>query len=335
MQVHDLVLIVAGASSARVFQSTAASQNDEWLSLSTGYVMAVFDCIRALKAWPPFLRPFAFRFLRERAAIRDQWTRARPVVAASLQARAALGGGNLESPPSCLDFLCSNKNAHMASDVDKQLAYQMTLVAVGTVTTHATIVQALYDLALYPEYIPILREELAAAEVDAAGMLTKAGVMSLMKMDSFVKESQRLSHPDLTTFQRAATADMQLPDGTHVPRGTKLEIATAAIYADERIYLDPQTFDGLRYYRMRQVPGEESRHQFVSVSNEDLSFGFGTHACPGRFLGIYNTKIILAEIIRHYDLKLPDGAGRPVNTEVEVIVSPDPEAKILMRSRVP
>ncbi|CAK7219290.1 hypothetical protein SBRCBS47491_003797 [Sporothrix bragantina] len=113
--------------------------------------MAVFDCIRALKAWLPYLRPLVFCFPPERAAIRDRWTRA-PAV--------------------------SN--------------------AVGTVTTHATIVQCLY-----------------------------------------------------TTFQCAATANMTLPDGTFVTRGTKLEIATAAVYADDALYSEASKFDGLRFYRMR------------------------------------------------------------------------------------
>ncbi|CAK7217036.1 hypothetical protein SCUCBS95973_003015 [Sporothrix curviconia] len=290
IKVHDIVLMVVGASSARVFHSTAASENDEWLALSTGYVMAVFDSIRALKAWQPYLRPFVFRFLPERKAIQDQWMRARKFVAESLSTRQRNGGKNLEDPPSCLDFLCSSKNVGLSEDVDKQLLYQMTLVAVGTVTTHATIVQCLYDLAMYPEYIPVLREEIEAAEVDTNGLLTKTGLTSMKKMDSFIKESQRLSHPDLTTFQRAATGHLTLPDGTFVPKGTKLEIATAAIYADGSIYPEPEKFDGMRFYRMRQEPGEEGKHQFTSV------------------------------ILKNYDLRLPPNASRPANTEVEVIL---------------
>lgn len=71
---------------------------------------------------------------------------------------------------------------------------------------------------------------------------------------------------------------------------------------------------------MRQRAGEENKHLYVSVGKNDLSFGYGRHACPGRYLGHLNIKLVLAEILLRYDIKLPAGKGRPHNDEFEAIV---------------
>lgn len=123
------------------------------------------------------------------------------------------------------------------------------------------------------------------------------------------------------TFQRAATADITLSNGLFIPRGTKLETPTAAIQVDKERYPDADQFDGLRFYRERQAPGNENKSLYVSVGLSDLSFGFGRHACPGRFLGHINIKLIVSEILLKYDLRLKDGQSRPQDYEFEAIVS--------------
>ena len=51
--------------------------------------------------------------------------------------------------------------------------------------------QALYDLAVHPEYVKEMREE-AEAMIDANGW-TKPAMQGMRKIDSFLKESQRFS----------------------------------------------------------------------------------------------------------------------------------------------
>lgn len=123
------------------------------------------------------------------------------------------------------------------------------------------------------------------------------------------------------TFQRGATADLTLPDGTFIPKGTKLEVNTASIHVDDQEYENPHQFDGLRYYKMRQRSGEENKHLYYSVGKNDLSFGYGRHACPGRYLGHLNIKLILAELLTRYDIQLIPGQSRAKNYDFEALVS--------------
>jgi hypothetical protein len=51
----------------------------------------------------------------------------------------------------------------------------------------------MYDLAAYPEYIQPLRDEICAVAGED-GVLKKTSLLKLKKMDSVMKESQRM-HP--------------------------------------------------------------------------------------------------------------------------------------------
>ena len=54
-----------------------------------------------------------------------------------------------------------------------------------------TVTQSLYNLAYYPEYVQPLREEIEAV-IQEQGW-SKASVAMMTKLDSFVKETMRLS----------------------------------------------------------------------------------------------------------------------------------------------
>nr|CAA57874.1 unnamed protein product [Fusarium oxysporum] len=285
----------------------------------------------------PMLRPLVYRFIPERARIKDQWTKGRKRVMASMRERQEKGG-NLEDPPTMLDHLSNGRNEHIADDVELQLLHQMTLIAVGTVTTFSSTTQAIYDLVAHPEYITILREEVESVPRDPNGNFTKDSTVAMDKLDSFLKESQRFNSPDLSmsnlknyklcesltghsNLPTRTIADMKLPDGTFVPKGTKLEINTCSIHKDHKLYENPEQFDGLRFHKWRKAPGKEKRYMYSSSGTDDLSWGFGRHACPGRYLSAINIKLIMAELLMNYDIKLPDGLSRPKNIEFEVLAS--------------
>lgn len=58
-----------------------------------------------------------------------------------------------------------------------------------------TLTNVLYDLAAHPEYVPALREEIKRISAEEpGGKLRKKTMPKLRKLDSFIKESQRI-HP--------------------------------------------------------------------------------------------------------------------------------------------
>lgn len=117
----------------------------------------------------------------------------------------------------------------------------------------------------------------------------------------------------LDSFRRYVNKPLVLKDGTRIPAGVFIDTANLAVLHDPKHYKDPDTFDAYRFYNLRtqeNVPDpnefkNREQYQFVSVSKENASFGFGKHACPGRFFAASQIKLIMAQILQQYDLRYP------------------------------
>ncbi len=127
---------------------------------------------------------------------------------------------------------------------------------------------------------------------------------------------------------------IDLSDGTHLPPGTKLLTPQAGISHDERYYPEAAAFDPLRFFRMRQQSEEDAnRWQFTSISDTNLNFGAGKHACPGRFFAANGIKMMLAYFLMHYDMKLKDGEERPKPMMIMMSKTANPNGEIMFRRR--
>jgi hypothetical protein len=58
----------------------------------------------------------------------------------------------------------------------------------------------LYDLAAYQEHVEPLHEELQAVLSEDGGQFRKSTMSKLRKLDSFMKESQRVNPPGLSEY---------------------------------------------------------------------------------------------------------------------------------------
>jgi hypothetical protein len=128
---------------------------------------------------------------------------------------------------------------------------------------------------------------------------TKAGLDKMYKIDSFIRETQRvdgffLGSLDSLSSSTRITDIISLPissgpsallrpftfsNGVTVPAGTLVAIPASATHTDERIYPNPDEFDGFRFAKLRESEGDTtmtSKYQSVSPSSEHLPFGLGT-----------------------------------------------------------
>ena len=94
---------------------------------------------------------------------------------------------------------------------------------------------------------------------------------------------------------------------------------------------DPESFDGLRYYRMRQQEGHANKHQFATTDPYTLHFGHGKHACPGRFLASNVIKLVLARFLLDFDFRFPPGQGCPEDVRAHEYIFPNPLGKVEYR----
>ncbi|TVY49722.1 Cytochrome P450 monooxygenase [Lachnellula occidentalis] len=159
--------------------------------------------------------------------------------------------------------------------------------------------------------------------------VTKVSLSRLQKMDSFIKESQRLNTIALATSRRVTTQDIHLSGGHIIPSGTQTSLPAFDQLNDVP---NPDVFDGFRYYRMRkESPENENKYQYVESGKKNLYWGYGRHACCGRFFASDEIKCLLVCVLRGYDLKLPEGMGRPENWLLDWKIIPNIDAIIMMR----
>jgi cytochrome P450 len=107
---------------------------------------------------------------------------------------------------------------------------------------------------------------------------------------------------------------------------------------DPELYPNPEVFDGYRHEKMEQAvaadPAAAGRTKWASANLENMAFGYGRHACPGRFFADYEIKLIMAHLLMTYDFEYAEGQkGRPANLNAEIQMIPSHSAKIRMRRR--
>jgi ent-kaurene oxidase len=81
----------------------------------------------------------------------------------------------------------------------------------------------------------------------------------------------------------------------------------AEMQMDPAYFPNPETFDGERFYKLRQNQGESEKHQFASTDATIPWWGVGKFSCPGRFWASAQIKLILMALLRNYEVRYPDG----------------------------
>ncbi|RWA07174.1 hypothetical protein EKO27_g7931 [Xylaria grammica] len=202
--------------SGRAFVGPSLSRSEEWMSVSVNFAITAFIAVTKLQFFPPWMRPVAQYFVSELRTIRKDLAKAQAMLEPLIEERL--------------------NSADTASSIH---------------TTSNLTTDCIYDLAVHQDMQDVLREEAVEVFAEEEAWDRKDSINKLKKMDSFIKESQRLSG-NITSFIRKVMKPIDLSDGTHLPSGTSLLTPLAGISFDERYFPDPEVFDGLRFWKLRQ-----------------------------------------------------------------------------------
>ncbi|KAG2173266.1 hypothetical protein INT43_004640 [Umbelopsis isabellina] len=175
----------------------------------------------------------------------------------------------------------------------------LVFVSVHTTTENAT--HALYHLVKYPEFRKEIVEEQkrVLAEEGTEGQANKFTydvLKKLTKLDSFIREVFRMRTTDLQMQHKNITKrDIVLSNGFSVPPNSNVYVNMWDIGRDQELQgEDPEVFNPWRFL--------ESAKQAVRIGNDNVFFGLGKHACPGRFMAVNSMKTILSNILYRYDV---------------------------------
>ncbi|RDX53553.1 cytochrome P450 [Lentinus brumalis] len=331
VNILDVTQKIIARASNRVFVGLPACRNEEYLTLAIQFTLDVVKDMFLLGLAPVVMRPFlAECFSAARKNLRQSLLHLKPLVDERKAKMEAYGDDYPGKPNDMLQWVM--EEALPRRHTEYQMAERIMGVNFAAIhTSSSSISHALLHLAAEPQYIQPLRDEVEA--IVATEGWTKAAMGKMWKIDSFLKESQRVNGVALTAVTRKALKDTTLLDGTFIPKGTLIAAASYPTHYDEGIYENASTFDPFRFARMRAAEGEGTKHHLVHTSLEYMSFGHGKHACPGRFFAANELKAMLAYVVLNYDLKLPGDGPRPDNFCFGMNLIPDPKAEILFRRR--
>lgn len=100
----------------------------------------------------------------------------------------------------------------------------------------------------------------------------------MQKLDSFIKESQRVNGLSVVNMDRKVLKPFTFSDGTHLPEGAFVSVAAQSTHSDGSSYPNADTFDAFRFSDMRASEGEGTKHSFVTTGVDYIPFGHGRHA---------------------------------------------------------
>ncbi|KAH9906752.1 cytochrome P450 [Xylariomycetidae sp. FL2044] len=312
------------AVTSRVFVGKESCHEQVWKDALTNLPGDVEITKLILLPFPRFVRPFIApliprrnRIFQQRAEVRDLLfpvPRTTPV----------------SDEPSVLKFFVESQKD---TDPDTITARLLILSGAALHTSSMALTHAIFDLCVMPEYVEPLRLEAQASYSEDNGQWRLSTVQRLRRLDSFLKESQRLNNSGFLGFNRVAMDTVTLSDGLVIPRGTKISLPGGPMRYDRQFYEQADRFDGFRFYRPDE--GETTiQRDFVGIEPGNLSWGNGRFTCPGRWYASAMLKLIVANLLLSYDISFPEGEiERPANRKYDLHVFPSSVQKIVLRPR--
>ncbi|KAK5310324.1 hypothetical protein LTR93_012056 [Exophiala xenobiotica] len=309
---YPVMMNIVARLASRVFVGPELCRDEEWLRLSTAYTLTSFNSIKAIKKYPSWLRPFMAYLTPEVIEVRKMIRHAQSILDPVIRARKQLESNpGYQKPNDMIQWVYDNMSPKQAANPLFQGHEQLIVAFTAFHTTTSALVQTLYDLVARPEYIEPLRDEIRHVLSANDGRLTNNSMEQLKKLDSFMKESQRFNPIDYAVVRRYATRNIELSDGTLIPPNTYVRFPTTAIHFDPEIIPLPDEFDGFRFSKAREAGGVQGgRYQFASVAKSSMNFGYGKHACPGRFFAAMEIKMILVALLLRYDIRIIGEEGK-------------------------
>jgi cytochrome P450 len=176
-----------------------------------------------------------------------------------------------------------------------------TFLLAGHETSSMMLTWALYELSRHPAELARVRAEadkLPLGRVDAAGKWTGLPDADTLKdllayTDCVLKETLRL-YSIVPIVSREAVED-DVAEGFFVPAGSHVLIHLQAIHRDPELWDEPLSFKPARFVDQDLLNPKHHRYAFNPFVN-------GPRSCIGQFFSVLESKIVLALLVRQFDI---------------------------------
>ncbi|KAI0850469.1 cytochrome P450 [Daldinia vernicosa] len=331
----ETFLNIVNRSMAKLLVGERIHRDEQWLQASLDTTTNTGRLCKDLRGYPEVLRPLIYPFLEARKVLDHNFNIAQILLAKVVSERRR-GDQNTD----ILQWLIDSYKAADSEELDIPfLTNQILFVAIAaTRSTASSIVNTIFDAISHVEYQADLRQEIRMALATHGGWCLGA-LEEMKKLDSFMKESQRLNQHILLSFNRKVRRQITLSNGVTIPPGTFISTPSYWAARDlDGIATDGESFEPWRWLNLREEAERQGKSSVPYLSStpssHDLHWGYGRNACPGRFMASAEVKLILAWTLWHFDTSFPKGQNtRPESHFIDERIIPDPKQKIGFRLR--
>ncbi|KAL1641927.1 hypothetical protein SLS58_005763 [Diplodia intermedia] len=307
-----LLHIVAAATGA-IGVGTPLCLDPTYLDASVQYAASVMRAMAAASRVPSWCRWLVAPWLKEVRELKGRIREMEALVGGVMRARRESGGA--EKAEDLLQWTVDGA-ARFGLDAEwKVVRAYLGFVFAAVHSTTVVATNVLFNLAAMPPAVTAeLRAEAAAAlaKHGHGGVMTFDALQDMPKLDSFMKETLRLYPLQFANFQRKVLKPFALSTTTGsgappilIPAHTVIEVPTMAVSLDPQRFPDPHRFDPWRFCRLGADNPSRRSHQFATVADDSTNFGWGRHACPGRFFAANEIKMVVVAVLGGWDLAGP------------------------------
>ncbi|KAI5674714.1 hypothetical protein M9H77_15078 [Catharanthus roseus] len=173
----------------------------------------------------------------------------------------------------------------------------MDIFSAGSETTSTTLGWAMSELLKNPETMKKAQDEVRKI-FDRSQNVEESGLDKLKYLQAVIKETMRLHPPVPMLIPRESSEQCEI-NGYDIPAKSRVIVNAWAIGRDSRYWPDAEKFNPDRFLG--------SAVDYQGKDFKYIPFGAGRRTCPGISFGVINVELILAQLLYHFDWKLPDG----------------------------
>lgn len=229
------------------------------------------------------------------------------------QASSRDGAGGEESD--FIDVLLSVQQEYNLTR-DHIKAQLVVMFQAGTDTSFIVLEYAMAELMRNPRLMSKLQDEVRTTKAKqgrrsnddddkSVSMVTEDEVKSLPYLQAVIKETLRLHTPAPLLVPHLSMADCEI-EGYTIPAGTRAIVNSWALARDPGYWVGAEEFMPERF--VEEAGGGGGSAAAADYKGGDflyLPFGTGRRICPGISFAIASIELMLANLVYHFDWKLP------------------------------
>lgn len=195
ININQKLLRIVAIVSGRVLVGPELCHSEHYLDAAINYTTEVMAAMEAVGRVAPWKRPFLGKTLPQVQALSDRKAKETSFLKPVIEARQR--NAETDRPDDMLQWLLDSRSRGGTHDIAEIADLQLSACFAAIHTTTMTLTNILYSLAVMPEMIEELRDEITTVVNNYGGNFSSQALQAMKKVDSFMLETHRCYAPSL------------------------------------------------------------------------------------------------------------------------------------------